>query len=85
MSIYGGEREWCEACGTVTSSGDCDCTRMGTGTQNLHNYADTLLKQAQELAKTNDELREMLKQTRNYVDKDHYGMLAEIDALLSRT
>jgi hypothetical protein len=28
-------------------------------------------------------LRALLRQTRNYVDKDHYGMVAEIDAALS--
>jgi hypothetical protein len=30
-------------------------------------------------------LRALLQQTRNYIDKDHYGMLAEVDAALSRT
>ena len=30
-------------------------------------------------------LRALLMVTRNYVDRDHYGMLAEIDTALSRT
>lgn len=29
-------------------------------------------------------LRGLLRQTRNYVDRDHYGMLAEIDAALNQ-
>jgi hypothetical protein len=32
-----------------------------------------------------DRLRALLQQTRNYIDKDHYGMLAEIDAALAVT
>jgi hypothetical protein len=32
-----------------------------------------------------ERLRDLLKQTRNYVDRDHYGMLAEIDAALLRS
>jgi hypothetical protein len=31
-----------------------------------------------------ESLQDLLRQTRNYVDKDHYGMLAEIDAALLR-
>ncbi len=29
---------WCEACGSLTVDGECDCTRMGTGTQRLIPY-----------------------------------------------
>ena len=31
-----------------------------------------------------ERLRDLLRQTRNYVDRDHYGMLAEIDAALNQ-
>lgn len=26
---------WCEACGSVAGDGQCDCTRLNTGTQRL--------------------------------------------------
>jgi len=42
---------------------------------------ETLLDGKKEI----ETLRGLLKQTRNYVDKDHYGMLAEIDAALRRS
>lgn len=31
---------WCEACGSLTVDGDCDCTRMGVGTQRLVLYCE---------------------------------------------
>ena len=31
-------RMLCEACGTLTGTGRCDCTKMGTGTQRLVPY-----------------------------------------------
>lgn len=76
MSIFGGERMWCQACGTVSSSGDCDCTRMGTGTQSLVNYADTLLADLQEVMKINNELREIALAARDHVPPE---LLARID------
>jgi carbonic anhydrase len=80
MSIYGGERMWCQACGTVTASGDCDCTRMGTGTQNLVNYADTLQQDLQEVMKINNELREIALAAREHVPPE---LVNRIDAAVS--
>lgn len=47
------------------------------------NATSGLYDEVQELREEIDRLRNLLKQTRNYVDRDHYGMLAEIDAALN--
>jgi hypothetical protein len=50
------ERMWCKSCGAVTRSGECDCTRTGSTTQNLVNYADSLNDDARALSAINAEL-----------------------------
>ncbi len=61
------ERMWCKSCGTVTRTGECDCTRMETGTQALVNYADSLQGDIDDLRATEARLRAALKTVRVYI------------------
>ena len=51
---------WCQSCGTVTRTRECDCTRMETGTQRLVNYADSLQNDIDDLRATEARLRAAL-------------------------
>lgn len=87
------ERMWCSTCGTVTRSGECDCTRMDTGTQNFVNYADSLKDDCrllrEHLVKAKDALSELerccdvLAATRSQMTYDSMICDGQADHLLA--
>jgi hypothetical protein len=59
---HAAERMWCLACGTVTTTGECDRSRDCPEVQNLVNYADELQRNCRELCVENNALVKALEQ-----------------------